>query len=146
MVFLVIPLSGFQPFCDKIDIPFGRPDARRRLLLERVQDVHGFLEPNRIHRSIGVSVVRLDDLQDAGPSPFRGFAVGAVPPNCAIPRALPMSSLTAAGKLRKSRFEDPTQCSGFSSAARTRRTSKIIPVLGYSNKSVISAVTSRGGT
>jgi len=22
MVFLVIPLSGFQPFCDKIDIPF----------------------------------------------------------------------------------------------------------------------------
>jgi len=36
-----------------------------------------------------------------------------------------MSSLTAAGKLRKSRFEDPTQCSGFSSAARTRRTPRL---------------------
>ena len=57
-----------------------------------------------------------------GPSPLRGFAVGAVPPNCAMPRALPMSSLTAAGKLIKSRLEDPIQCRGFSSAARTRRT------------------------
>jgi hypothetical protein len=36
MVFLVIPLSGFQPFRDKVDIPFGRPDAGRILLLERV--------------------------------------------------------------------------------------------------------------
>jgi hypothetical protein len=42
-----------------------------------------------------------------------------------------MSSLTAVGKPRKSRFEGPTQCSGFSSAARTRRTYMIIPVLGY---------------
>src|SRR5580765_8106396 len=60
-----------------------------------------------------------------GPSPFQGFAVGAVPPNCAMPRAFPMSSLTAAGKLRKSRLEDPTQCNGFSSAARTRRTPRL---------------------
>jgi len=29
-----------------------------------------------------------------------------------------MSSLTTVGKLRKSRLEDPTQCSGFSSAAK----------------------------
>ena len=36
-----------------------------------------------------------------------------------------MSSLTAAGKLRKSRFEEPTQCIGFSSAARTRRTTRL---------------------
>src|SRR5215204_3327847 len=50
-----------------------------------------------------------------GPSPFQGFAVGAVPPNCAIPRALPMSSLADAGKLKKSRLDDPTQCNGFSS-------------------------------
>jgi hypothetical protein len=65
MVFPVIPLSGFLPFCDKIDIPFRRSDAGRRLLLERVQDVHGFLESNGIHRSIRVSVVRLDELQHA---------------------------------------------------------------------------------
>jgi hypothetical protein len=45
-----------------------------------------------------------------------------------------MSSLTAAGKLRKSRLEDPTQCNGFSSAARTRRIYTIIPVLGYTCK------------
>jgi hypothetical protein len=32
-----------------------------------------------------------------------------------------MSSLTAAGKLRKSRLADPIQCSGFSEAAKTRR-------------------------
>src|SRR5204862_7026280 len=59
------------------------------------------------------------------PSAFQGFAVGAVPPNCAIRSALPMSSLTAAGKVRKSRLEDPTQRSGFSSAARTRRTTRL---------------------
>jgi hypothetical protein len=46
MVLLVIPLSGFQPICDEIDIPFGRPDAGRRLLLERVEDVHRLLEPD----------------------------------------------------------------------------------------------------
>jgi hypothetical protein len=38
MVFLVIPLSGLQPLRDKIDIPFGRPDAGWRLLLKRVED------------------------------------------------------------------------------------------------------------
>jgi hypothetical protein len=54
-VFLVIPLSGFQPFCDKIDIPFGRPDAGRRLLLERVQDVHAL--PRRASASISSGVV-----------------------------------------------------------------------------------------
>jgi hypothetical protein len=43
-----------------------------------------------------------------------------------------MSSLTATGKLRKSRFEEPIQCSGFSSGVPTRRTHTIIPVLGYS--------------
>src|SRR5688500_18698975 len=42
-----------------------------------------------------------------------------------MPRALPMSSLTAAGKPKKSRLEDPTQCSGLSSAARTRRTPRL---------------------
>src|SRR5688572_5964789 len=39
-----------------------------------------------------------------GPRPFHGFAVGAVPPNCAMPRAFPTSTLTVAGKLRKSRY------------------------------------------
>src|SRR5580704_5006517 len=39
-----------------------------------------------------------------------------------MPRAFPMSSFTACGNSRKSRLDDPTQCSGFSSAARTRRT------------------------
>jgi hypothetical protein len=70
IVFLVILLGCFQSLSDETDIPFGRPDTGRRLLLERVQDVHGFLEPNRIHRSIGVSVVRLDDLQDARTEPL----------------------------------------------------------------------------
>ena len=35
-------------------------------MLADVEDVHGFLEPNRIHGSTRVSVVRLDDLQHAG--------------------------------------------------------------------------------
>src|SRR5262249_33926254 len=60
-----------------------------------------------------------------GPRPFHGFAVGAVPPNCAMPRAFPMSSFTVAGKLKKSRLADPTQCNGFSSEAETRRTSRL---------------------
>ena len=36
-----------------------------------------------------------------------------------------MSSFTVAGKLRKSRLADPTQCNGFSSAAGTRRTQRL---------------------
>src|SRR4029079_11071425 len=60
-----------------------------------------------------------------GPSPFHGFAAGAVPPNCAMPRAFPMSSLTPAGKLKKSGLDDPTQCRGFSSPASTRRTVRL---------------------
>ena len=55
-----------------------------------------------------------------------------------------MFSLTAAGKLRKSRLDDPTQCSGFSSPARTRRTYTIIPVLGYSSKRVRLTVETLG--
>jgi hypothetical protein len=51
-----------------------------------------------------------------------------------------MSSLTAAGKLKKSRLEDPTQFSGFSSAAR-RLTYTNIPVLGYSSNVRLTAGT-----
>src|SRR5262245_46454044 len=42
-----------------------------------------------------------------------------------MPSAFPMSSFTVAGKLRKSRLADPTQCNGFSSAAGTRRTRQL---------------------
>lgn len=67
---LMIFGSGFQAFGDKINIPFGRPDAGRRLLLERVQDIDRLLEPNRVHGSIRVSVARLYDLQHARTEPF----------------------------------------------------------------------------
>ncbi|HJZ73117.1 MAG TPA: hypothetical protein VKE51_15335 [Vicinamibacterales bacterium] len=122
---LEISLRLFQSLLDQIDVRLGRPDAGRRLFLERVKHVHRLLESNRVHRSMGVSVVRLDDLQHTGPRPFHGFAVGAVPPNCAMPRAFPMSSFTVAGKLKKSRLADPTQCNGFSWEAETRRTSRL---------------------
>jgi len=36
---LVISLGCFQSFSDEIDIPFARPDAGRRFLLERVEDI-----------------------------------------------------------------------------------------------------------
>jgi len=36
-----------------------------------------------------------------------------------------MSSLTAAGKLKKSRLDDATRCSGFSSAAKRCRTGEL---------------------
>ena len=131
---LIISFSGFQSFGDKINVPLCGSDARRRLLLERVQDVHGFVKSNRVHRPKRVSVVRLHDLQHARTEALPRLAVGEVPPKLRDAEGVPMSSLTAAGKLRKSRLEDPTQCSGFSSAARTRRTYTIIPVLGYSGK------------
>lgn len=67
---LIILRSGFQAFGDEINIPFGRPDAGRRLLLERVQDIDRLLELNRVHGSIRVSVVRLYDLQHARTEPF----------------------------------------------------------------------------
>jgi hypothetical protein len=52
MVFLVVPLSVFQPFCDKIDIPFGGPDAGRRFLLKRVEDIHHLLESNGVYKYV----------------------------------------------------------------------------------------------
>jgi hypothetical protein len=35
-----------------------------------VKYVHGVHEPHRVDRSVGVAVVRLDELQDAGSKPF----------------------------------------------------------------------------
>jgi hypothetical protein len=57
-VLLVIPFCGLQAISDEVDIPFGRPNAGRRLLLKRVEDVNGLLESNRVDGSIRVSVVR----------------------------------------------------------------------------------------
>jgi len=65
MVLLVIPFGGSQSFRDEIDIPFGCPDAGRRLLLERVEDVQRLLESNGVHRSIRVSVTQCNGFSSA---------------------------------------------------------------------------------
>jgi hypothetical protein len=50
------------------------------------------------------------------------LAAGCFPPNWAKPKAFPISPLTWSGNVRKSRFEDPTQWSGFSPFYNTRIT------------------------
>src|SRR5262245_56296285 len=60
----------FQSLLDEIRVSLGSTDSRWRLLLERVEDVYRLLESNRVHRSIRVSVVGLNDLQHARTEPF----------------------------------------------------------------------------
>jgi hypothetical protein len=69
-MFLVIALRSFQSFLNKVHVSFGRPNAGWRLLLEGVKHIHRFRESNRVHRPIGVSVVRFNDLQNARPEPL----------------------------------------------------------------------------
>jgi hypothetical protein len=63
IVLLIISFGGLRPIGDKISVPLRRSGARRRLLLERVKEVYGFLVPNCVNRSMRVAIVRLDDLQ-----------------------------------------------------------------------------------
>src|SRR5579864_2794842 len=91
----VVLLRDLQTFGDNVDVVLRRPNSRRRLLLKRMQDVDGFRELDRIHRSERVASCDSTISNTRGPRPFHGFALGALPPNCAIPSALPMSSFTA---------------------------------------------------
>jgi len=56
MVFLVIPLSGFQPFCDKIDIPRDTESV-----------AHVLLDRRRKAQEIALG----------GPHPMQRFLVGS---------------------------------------------------------------------
>jgi hypothetical protein len=81
IMFLVIALRLFQSFLDKVHGSLGRPDAGRRLLLEGVKHIHRLCESNGVHRPIGISACDSTISRTPGPSPFHGFAVGAIPPN-----------------------------------------------------------------
>src|SRR4029077_21029527 len=133
-------------FCDKIDIPLGRPDAGRRLLLERVQDVHGFLEPNRVHRSIRVSVVRLDDLQHARTEPLPRLRRRRGTAELRDTKSVAHVLLDRPRKAQKIALRGPDPMQPFLVGSQDTSHLKIIPVLGYSNKYLISAMTSGGGT
>ena len=94
----MICLSRPQPGPDQVHDVSRRLDASLRLLLERVKDVHTGREPDGIHRTIGVSVVVLDDLQDAGALEALEWLDRLVPPaNCAVRSATPTERWTARG-------------------------------------------------
>ncbi len=57
----------------------GGLGTARRLLLERVQDVHGFSKSHCIDRAVGVPVVISDDLKHAGaPKAAQRFRVNVL--------------------------------------------------------------------
>ena len=82
-----------------------------------MQHVYRLRESYRVDRRYAFPSWDSTTARTPEPRPFQGFDDGAVPPNCAMPSALPMSSWTGAGNALKSRFEDPTQCKGFSPEA-----------------------------
>jgi hypothetical protein len=57
MVLLAIVLSGSEALGHQLDVSPRRPNAGRRLLLERVQHVHGFRELDRVDRSVRIARV-----------------------------------------------------------------------------------------
>jgi len=104
------PSPLFSISSDQIDIPFGCPDADGDFSGTRGERT-GLLEPNRVNGAIRVSVVRLDDLQYARTSPFTA-SPSSGPTELRNTEGVSHVFLTATGKLKKSRLEDPTQCSG----------------------------------
>ena len=129
---LVISLGRFQAFGDEINIPLRSPDAGWRLLLKGVKDVRGFLEANRVHRSISVSVVRLDDLQHARAESFQGFAIGAIPPNLRDAERVAHVLLDRRGKAQEIALLVGCQDA-------SHRTKMIIPILGYFSNRLFDA-------
>src|SRR5687767_1867161 len=96
------------------------PDGR--LLLEGVQHVDSALEPHGVHRPIGVPVVRLDHFQDARAEALLRLRRRGRSAELRDAESVAHVFCTAFGKSRRYRVEDPTQCSGFSPEAGTRRT------------------------
>ena len=119
----MIPVGAFQAVGDEIDIPFGRPDAGRRFLFERVEDVHRFLEPNRVHRSIRLAVVRLDDLQHARPEPLPRLRCRHRSPELRDAEGITHVLLDRSGKAQKIALGGADPMQRFLVGSRTRRTS-----------------------
>jgi len=131
MVFLVISLRLFQPLLDQIDVSSGGANAGRRLLLERVKHVHRLLESNRVHRSIRVSVVGLNNLQHAGTEAFPGLRRWRCAAELRNAESVPHVVLDRRRKAQKVALGRPDPMQGLLVGGRYTTHVLIIPVLGY---------------
>ena len=119
-----------QAFGDEITIPPGSPDAGRGFLLERVEDVHGVLESNRVYRAIGVSVVRLDLVSHARTESLPGLRSRRSSAELRDAEGVSHVLLDRRGKAQEIAFgrRDPVQRFLVGGQAMSHR--GIIPVLG----------------
>jgi hypothetical protein len=120
MTGLVILLRNLQPPHNLLNIRLRGPDSRRRLLLERVQHIYDLFEPHRVYRPLSVAIEILDNFEHTGADSSPGLGGGMFSAELGQAHAFPISSLTSSGNVKKSRFEDPTQWSGFSPFDNTR--------------------------
>src|ERR1035438_1069269 len=63
---LVILARGLEPVRNQFHVRLGRLHSPRRFLLEGMENIDGLAELHGIHRTIGISPVVLDDLENAG--------------------------------------------------------------------------------
>jgi len=66
LAFPVHPFGLTQPLADEVHVPGGRRDAFLRFLLESVQDVGRFREPNRIDGPPCATAILSDNLYHGG--------------------------------------------------------------------------------
>ena len=104
-----------------------------------------FSNSNGVHGSIGVSVVRLDDLQDARTEPLPRLRRRRGTAELRDTESVAHVLLDRRRKAQEIALGGPDPMQRFLVGSRDTSHLKIIPVLGYSNKCVISAMTSRGG-
>ena len=81
-VCLPIVLSrSFQPLLNQVDFLFRSRDFSLGLLLEDMENINDTGELNRVNRSVSISVMVLDDLEDPGTTKTpEGFGVGMLLP------------------------------------------------------------------
>jgi hypothetical protein len=103
-------------------------------------------ESNGVHGSRGVSVVRLDDLEDARTEPLPRLRRRRGTAELRDTESVAHVLLDGRRKAQEIALGGPHPMQRFLVGSRDTSHFKIIPVLGYTNKYVISAMTSRGGT
>jgi hypothetical protein len=132
IVFLVISPRLIQPLPNQINVSLGCPDSGRRLLLEGVEDVQRLFESNGVHRSIRVSVVRLNDVQHTRTEAFPWLRRRRGSAELGDAERVPHVVLDRRWKAQKIALGRPNPMQRLFVGGRDTTHFMIIPVLGYS--------------
>ena len=80
----VVPLGGGEASADEVELLLRRRDAPPGLLLERMQDVDGGRQPDRVNGPEGIAVVARHHFQDAGTEALERLGVAVSEPDLGL--------------------------------------------------------------